>query len=153
LWSKIGARKNALWALDYDGGVEKSFCCLHSNARDFSKLGLLMLGRGEVFGRRVVSGKYVDWVQSVPALVDGDSNFGGLVDYYSNGWWVAEVDQFSVIYARGFNGQYVVVVPGLNLVFVRLGFFDDERSTQNNNYKLSDNLLFLIKQVIKEYSF
>ena len=150
LWSKIGAQNNALWSLDQEGGVEKTFCCFHSSARDFSKIGLLMLGRGSIFGKRVVDSQYIDWLIRVGGLndVDGDEP----VDYYANGWWVAEVLEMPIFYARGFNGQYVVVIPELDLVFVRLGLKENENSVKNNDYKMSDNLKFFVEQVIKDYS-
>jgi len=152
LWSKIGAKHDAFWTLDYNGGIEKTFCCFNSNARDFSKLGLLVLNRGSVFGKTVVSEDYVDWISSPPLLLDVDGSDGELVDFYANGWWVANVCEKDIIYARGFNGQYVVVVPDLDLVFVRLGLFEDEKSSENNDYSLTDNLSFFIEQVIKEFS-
>ena len=151
LWSKIGAKNNALWSLDYNGGLEKVFCCFNSNARDFSKIGLLMLRGGSVFGERVVSSRYVDWLQSPVGLIDVDG--GKVVDYYANGWWVGEVLGESIVYARGFNGQYIVVVPDLDLVFVRLGMLENEKSEKNNDYKLTDNLKFFTEEVIKKYSF
>jgi len=151
LWSKIGAKNNAFWSLDYNGGLEKVFCCFNSNARDFSKIGLLVLGGGSVFGESVVSSEYIDWLKSPGGLVDVDG--GKTVDYYANGWWVGEVLDKPIVYARGFNGQYVVVVPDLDLVFVRLGLSENEKSENNNNYKLTDNLKFFTEEVIKEYSF
>ena len=156
LWSKIGARKNATWTLDDFGGVEKTFCCFNSNARDFSKIGLLMLNKGRtdfIKGANsdfVVSVDYVDWLLSAPVLVNKKT--GKEVDYYSNGWWKANVLNRPVFYARGFLGQYIVVVPSLNLVFVRLGKKENEKSTLKNKYMLSDNLKFFIEEVIKDFS-
>ena len=151
LWSKIGATNNAYWSLDKEGGVEKTFCCFNSSARDFSRLGLLMLDTGSVFGSKVVSSEYVNWLRSPTGLIDSDG--GGEVDYYTSGWWVGRVLDKSIIYARGFNGQYIVVVPELDLVFVRLGFFENEDSDKKNNYRLTDNLKFFAEEVIKAYSF
>jgi len=156
LWSKIGAKQNALWTIDSDGGIEKTFCCFNSNARDFSKIGLLMLNRGVVKRgiRAVVSDKYVDWLLSVPKLIDVNNKQKPkkAVDHYSNGWWVARVLEKEVFYARGFLGQYIVVIPDLNVVFVRLGMFEDEASAFKNDYMLTDNLLVFIGQVIKDFS-
>ena len=109
-----------------------------------------MLGRGSVFGKRVVDSKYIDWLTETGGLkdIDGDES----VDYYARGWWVAEVLEMPIIYARGFNGQYVVVIPELDLVFVRLGLKENEKSVKNNDFKMSDNLKFFVEQVIKDYS-
>ena len=152
LWSKIGARNNALWTTDYDGGLEKTFCCFNSNARDFSKIGLLMLNQGDFLGQTVVSKNYIDWLLSKPTLYSGVDSLTKTIDHYSNGWWVAEVMEKFVFYARGFNGQYIVVIPEMNLVFVRLGMRENEKSSDSNDYRLTDNLKFFIKSVISEYS-
>ncbi|MAQ70123.1 MAG: serine hydrolase [Flavobacteriales bacterium] len=156
LWSKIGAENDALWTLDYNGGIEKVFCCFNSNARDFAKIGLLMLNRGKVGGRVVIEEEYVDWLLSKPKLMDADDRFGRLgtvVDYYSNSWWVGRVLEKDIFYARGFLGQYIVIVPEINVVFVRLGKKENEKSTRKNEYMMSDNLKFFTEQVIKNYSF
>ena len=42
LWKSMGAEHPALWQLDSDeSGMEKAFCCLASNARDFARFGKL----------------------------------------------------------------------------------------------------------------
>ena len=154
LWSKIGAKNNALWSLDRQGGREKTFCCFNSNARDFSKIGLLMLNNGvsKHNNKTVISKEYRDWLLSVPSLLDSKKSNDTLVDFYSNSWWVANVLGREVFYARGFLGQFVVVVPSLDLVFVRLGKKDDPRTEFKNKYRLTDNLLFFIEFVIEKYS-
>jgi len=152
LWSRLGAKNDAKWTLDYKGGIEKTFCCFNSTARDFSKVGLLMLKRGvSVSGEKILSPEYIDWLLKVPFLKDGE-DVGETVDFYSNGWWVADVLEKRVFYARGFLGQYLVVIPDMNLVFVRLGKHENEKTEKNNNYNLTDNLLFFTKQVILEFS-
>jgi len=152
LWSKIGAKNDATWALDYNGGIEKTFCCFNGTARDFSKIGLVMLRGGvSVSGEDVLSSDYIEWLLTVPFLNNPEKK-GGVVDFYSNGWWHAEVLEKKVFYARGFLGQYVVVIPDLNLVFVRLGKYENEKTEKNNDYNLTDNLLFFIKHVILNFS-
>ena len=152
LWSKIGAKNDATWTLDYNGGIEKTFCCFNGTARDFSKIGLVMLKGGvSVSGEDVLSSDYIEWLLTVPFLNNPEKK-GEVVDFYSNGWWHAEVLEKKVFYARGFLGQYVVVIPDLNLVFVRLGKYENEKTEKNNDYNLTDNLLFFIKHVILNFS-
>lgn len=156
LWSQIGAENDAFWTLDYNGGVEKVFCCFNSNARDFAKIGLLMLNRGRVGDRSVIDEGYVDWLLSKPKLMDGDDGAGRLgtiVDYYSNSWWVGKVLGKDVFYARGFLGQYIVVIPEISVVFVRLGKKENDKSARKNAYMMTDNLKFFTEQVIKNYSY
>ncbi len=153
LWSKIGASKNALWSLDSSDGSEKTFCCFNSTARDFAKIGLLMLNGGQLNNSIVVSPEYFRWLFSVPLLKMGDkksSRFGKVIKHYSNSWYVAKVLDYDVFYARGFLGQYIVAIPDLNLVFVRLGKSEDNASN-NNDFLLTNSLSFYIEQVILEF--
>ncbi|MAQ31173.1 MAG: serine hydrolase [Flavobacteriales bacterium] len=146
LWSKIGASNNAAWSLDSKNGFEKTFCCFNSSARDFSKIGLLMLSSG----RGVISEGYFNWLLSAPLLINGE-NPSKQVDFYSNGWWAASVLNHTIYYARGFLGQYVVFIPELNVVFVRLGRSED--GFENiENYMLTNSLDFIIRMVIKDFS-
>ncbi len=110
-WNKIGAEEDALWSLDNKNGVVKSFCCFHSNAKDFAKVGRLFLKRGVLNDTSVVlKDWYFDRVLSP-----------NLVDFYSYGWWRGSSLGVSFYYMRGFLGQFVVVVPDYDLIIVRLG--------------------------------
>ena len=155
LWSKIGAENSALWTLDHKNGKEKTFCCFNSTARDFLKIGSLVLNRGVVGEDTVVNPLFVDWLLTLPDLTNGDKKSLGYkkkLDYYSNSWWLAKVLGLEVFYARGFLGQYVVVVPEIDLVFVRLGMFEKAESASKNDFMLTNNLKFFIEEVIKDFS-
>jgi len=119
LWKPMGAKNDALWSIDKEKGVEKAFCCFNSNARDFARFGKLLLHDGMVNGKQVVSKSYMDKLDD-PALHLTDNN-GNKVDYYSWQWWLMEYENHQVVYMRGVNGQYVFVIPDLDLVIVRLG--------------------------------
>ena len=111
LWNNIGAEEDAFWSLDDKNGDVKGFCCFHSNAKDFAKIGRLFLNNGLVNDSVVILKKwYFDRVFN-----------GGLVDYYSYGWWKGTSLGVPIYYMRGFLGQFVVVVPQYDLIIVRLG--------------------------------
>ena len=110
-WEKIGASEEALWSLDRKNGVEKSFCCFHSNAKDFAKIGKLFLNKGYINDSTlIIKNWYFDKIY-----------FSGSSDFYSYGWWKTNYKNNSIFYMRGFRGQFVVVIPKLNLIIVRLG--------------------------------
>lgn len=46
IWTPIQAEEDALWSLDHENGMEKAYCCFNSNARDFARLGQLVLQNG-----------------------------------------------------------------------------------------------------------
>lgn len=43
LWQPLGAEYAASWSTDVNGGIEKAFCCYNAAARDYVKLGTLLL--------------------------------------------------------------------------------------------------------------
>ena len=157
LWSKIGAKNDALWVVDEPGGIEKTFCCFNSNARDFAKLGLLVLNKGIVGSDTVIGEKELSFLLSSSGLIDGNKKnsvtFGKKQNYYTRSWWKGKVGDIKFIYARGFLGQYIVLIPEINVVFVRLGKHENPKTALKSEYHLTDNLTFITKQIIKEYSY
>jgi len=118
VWQPIGAENDALWNLDAENGREKAYCCFYSNARDFGKIGKLLLHNGVVDGKRVLSETYLN--QATSAVNTSDDK-GNIVDYYGFQIWMTSYNNQKVIYARGIQGQYIVAIPDADLVIVRLG--------------------------------
>ncbi|MDR2036569.1 MAG: beta-lactamase family protein [Bacteroidales bacterium] len=120
LWTPVGAENDALWSLDRKNGLEKAYCCFNSNARDFARIGQLILNKGNWNGVQVVSEAFIDEAtQAASWLKDGDTEQN--VDFYGYQWWHMKRNNMDVIYARGILGQYIFVVPEKNMVVVRLG--------------------------------
>ena len=57
-WKPMGMEYDALWSTS--GGIEKSFCCVHSNVRDFAKLGQLLLQKGNWNGTQLLDTTFID---------------------------------------------------------------------------------------------
>ncbi len=119
IWQRIGAENDAYWNLDREDGDEKSFSAFYATARDFARIGRLMLRNGHPYGDRVLS---EDWVRASVEPVNVNDVDGDKVTHYGFQWWLAPPAvspwHFS---ARGMRGQYIVVVPEKELVIVRLG--------------------------------
>ena len=59
-WQPLGAENNALWQLDHEpDGIEKAYCCIASNARDFARLGKLYLHNGNWKGKQILDSTFV----------------------------------------------------------------------------------------------
>ena len=110
-WGVIGAKEEALWSLDNKDGVVKSFCCFHSNAKDYAKIGKLFLDSGKVGGSSIV---LKDWYFKKIKETN-------ISDFYSYGWWKDSYLNNPIYYMRGFLGQFVIIVPNYDLIIVRLG--------------------------------
>jgi CubicO group peptidase (beta-lactamase class C family) len=119
LWKPMGAKLPAYWSLDHRDGLEKAYCCFNSNARDFARFGELYLDSGRWHGRQLVPQEYVLSSIHVAGLVNED---GTPNQRYGYSWWILpEYKGHSVFYAHGILGQYIIVIPDLKMVIVRLG--------------------------------
>ena len=124
LWIPLGAKHNALWYLDRVGGMEKSYCCFTSNARDLARLGKLVLDSGRFNGKQIISENYIlSLYQPDTFLIDENKK---KVNYYSLHWWIIDYKGIKIPYARGILGQYIFVIPAYNAIVVRLGHKRDD---------------------------
>lgn len=119
LWEPMGAENDILWSTDYDGGMEKAFCCINATARDFARLGKLMLQNGRWDTTQIISEEYIKEM-TTPAshLKRAD---GMPTSWYGYQVWLIEKDKVQYPYFRGILGQLIYVIPEKNAVIVRLG--------------------------------
>ncbi len=92
---------------------------VYTTARDLARLGLLYLQEGNWQGEQLLSPQWLDFVRTLaPASKKAGSNYGGQ-------FWLSPVQRNDVpkdaYAARGNRGQYVVIIPGHELVIVRRG--------------------------------
>jgi CubicO group peptidase (beta-lactamase class C family) len=113
LFDRIGIMEVRWWR-DRSGHT-LTYCCADLKARDFAHFGQLYLGRGVYDGRRIVSESWV--AQSIAASRASDD--------YGFQWWLPgnwddrlPPDTYAAI---GVDGQYIYIIPSLDLVVVRLG--------------------------------
>jgi len=125
LWKPLGAQHDALWSIDQPNGVEKAYCCFNTDDRDFARFGLLMMNHGRWYDKQLVSESYMNQALT-PASHLVDEN-GKNVDYYGWQFWLMKYGGYTVNYMRGINGQYIIAIPDLNILIVRLGH---KRSTE-----------------------
>lgn len=117
IWKPVGALHPALWSTDRAGGHEKAYCCFNSNARDFARIGQLMLDSGRWKGQTIINPDY--YIASIkPCMITDD--IGKPCNYYGYQWWLVPYEP-GVFYARGILGQYIIVMPAQHMVIVRLG--------------------------------
>ena len=124
IWKPIGAEHDALWYLDKKDGMEKAYCCFTSNARDFARIGKLVLDSGRCNGKQIVSASYIAQLSQADTFLIDETMKS--VTYYSLHWWIVDYNGMKITYARGILGQYIFVIPQLNAVVVRLGHERDK---------------------------
>ena len=118
LWRRIGSESDAFWSKDTEEGDLKAYCCMYLTTRDYARLGLLILNGGKYKNEQIIPQWYMDEA-FVPAKLTTMQNEPN--QRYGLHWWVAPGDGDTLRYARGINGQYVLVIPSKDLLVVRTG--------------------------------
>ena len=112
-WNPLGAHADANWRLDTaEKGVEKSYCCFNSNARDFARFAALFKNGGVWNGKQLINADYVQ--KSITPQFENGQDYG-------YGWWLGAHMGKRFYSMRGHNGQYVIVFPEDDVIVVRLG--------------------------------
>lgn len=112
-WKPMGAENEAFWQVDSEeSGMEKAFCCLASNSRDFARFGKLYKDFGKWNGETLLDSTFV--AKSIKPRFSESPEYG-------YGWWLHKVNGKSFFMMRGHLGQYVIVESNDNVIIVRLG--------------------------------
>lgn len=130
IWQPLGMDADALWHLD-GKGMELGYCCISTNARNFARLGQLMLQKGSWNNEQIISEEFVA-LMTTPKFED---NYG-----YST--WLGTYNGSPFFYFLGHLGQNIIVVPEHNMVVVRLG-------KQHGEGEISDIVIRYIDEALK----
>ncbi len=137
-WKPLGAENDALWQLDSEEfGMEKAYCCLASNARDFARFGKLYKDFGMWNGTRLLDSTFV--AKSIRPRFPESPQYG-------YGWWLYQTMNKSFFMMRGHLGQLVMVEPTDNVIIVRLGH---EKFPDEGEAKFSEDIQIYIEEAYK----
>ncbi len=118
LWKPLGAKHYALWNKDKNN-ITKAFCCFYARPRDYALIGLMLLHKGKLNGNGILSEDYVN--QMITPYSNAKYSLGRNVDFYGLQTWIYPKNHVKAFYLAGMLGQYVVILPEENAVFVRMG--------------------------------
>ena len=132
LWKPL-AEDDAYVILDSEKNrMPRMFCCLDATARDWLRIGLLILNKGKIGNHRVVSEQ---WINEMITPSDLNPNYGYLTwlgrEHQENRMYNNKstatayhsepfIDK-DIIYLDWFGGQRTYIIPSKNLVIVRTG--------------------------------
>jgi len=125
LWQPLQNSDGFVW-LDRPGGRAKPFCCFFATARDWARVGQMLLQEGNVGDRQIVS---AEWIQKMIRPSPLEPTFGLHI------WIKARTDAYPQVnrgssapfiandtfYLDGRHHQRVYVIPSHDLVIVRIG--------------------------------
>ena len=143
IWTPIHAEQDALWSLDHKDGMEKAYCCFNSNARDFARIGQLVLNKGRWGLVQVVDSNYVKeattpatWLKFTPKSEPDQTTppQTGPCTFYGYQFWLVDYKGLHIPYMRGILGQYVFIIPELDAIIVRLGKQRDKEYKHEQEY-------------------
>lgn len=109
IWQPMQMNDDAVWHTDAKG-VELAYCCLNTNARNYAKLGLLMLNKGQWNGQQIVPAAFID------KMISPDAQ-----PFYGYSTWLSYDHDPAYYSFNGHLGQYIIMVPEHNAIIVRLG--------------------------------
>jgi CubicO group peptidase (beta-lactamase class C family) len=105
------------WWQDTEGHT-LTYCCLDMPSRDFARMGLLFLNDGAWGDEQVVPAEWIAESLTPSPAYEG----------YGYQWWLIGRDHDRLpddtYAAQGHDGQFIYVIPSLDLVVVRNGVYD-----------------------------
>jgi CubicO group peptidase (beta-lactamase class C family) len=116
LWKKIGAQRDAFFYESAKQPDTCAFACFNATLRDYGRVGLMMLDKGELGGNRVVSESWVhdSTTPDAPFLMPKPPSAVG----YAYQWWIPYGTD-GVFEAEGIFGQMIYVDPARHVVIVQ----------------------------------
>jgi CubicO group peptidase (beta-lactamase class C family) len=134
----------ASWPTDpqgiYFGGNDMEF-----TPRQMLAFGELYLNGGRANGEQIIP---EDWVaDSLRARAISTREDGR---YYGYGWWIREMAGFSAPYAWGYGGQFIILVPDLELIVVTTSSSFPGEERREHLRRLLDLIEFEVVAVMAE---
>ena len=101
------------WGRDPQGVCSGGYN-MYMTSRELAKFGLLYLNGGAWQGQQIVPPAAVE--QARQRIWQVDEDFG-----YSQGWWTRRIAGHDMSLAWGYGGQFIYVIPDVNVVLVTTG--------------------------------
>lgn len=130
VWQPIGAEQSAFWNVDHVGGLEKTFCCFNATARDWARIGALVLnnGAGKVGNANLINAAWMNRLTTPATTLDHGWGYGAQM------WH--PFDGSSML--LGLHGQFIFIQPSTHMVIVKLS---DEPTDDGNHEVLTARVL------------
>ena len=130
VWQPIGAEQSAFWNVDHVGGLEKTFCCFNATARDWARIGALILnnGAGKVGNANVINAAWMTRLTTPVTTLDHGWGYGAQM-------WHPFAGSSMLL---GLHGQFIFIQPSTHMVIVKLS---DEPTDSGDSEVLTAGVL------------
>ena len=130
IWQPIGAEESAFWNVDHVGGLEKTFCCFNATARDWARIGQLILDNGasKVGNANLINAAWMKRLEQPATTLDHSWGYGAQM-------WHPFGDKMMML---GLHGQFIYIDPATHTAIVKLS---DEPTNSGNHEVITANVL------------
>lgn len=130
VWQLVGAQDSAFWNVDHVGGLEKTFCCFNATARDWARVGQLILDNGasKVGSANLINANWMARLEQPMTTLDHGWGYGAQI-------WHPFAGTMMML---GLHGQYIFINPSTHTAIVKLS---DEPTDSGNHEVLTADVL------------
>lgn len=145
LFKRLGFRRSR-W--NSSSGISEGGAGLHLTALDMAKFGQLYLQKGRWNGEQLIPSSWIESSTSVhhKGFQHYEPPIFGEYGYH---WWISSKEHNGVVscyFAKGYGGQYIFVVPDLDLVAVIRREADDKSSAMASKRLLFEHIIPVISE-------
>jgi CubicO group peptidase (beta-lactamase class C family) len=120
---------------------------LNLTPHDMIKIGQLYLNKGIYNGTQIVSKGWIDKASSFKITSNNAQPFGPSYGYF---WWIGNIHGHDYFFANGYGGQFIVVVPEINLVVSATNIWSGI-PTATANQQWNSTLNIIMNKIIPVY--
>jgi CubicO group peptidase (beta-lactamase class C family) len=105
---------------------------MYFTPREMAMLGYLYLNDGRLNDMEIVPSFWVELSLSPSTNMKHPNEWGAWKNYnYAYLWWLGQINEYDLFMGYGYGGQFVIVIPSLNLIIVSTAKYqiDAETST------------------------
>ncbi len=121
---------------------------LNITPRDMIKIGQLILNRGEYNSQRIVS---PDWIDQTIARQISTNNSQPYGPDYGFCFWIGKNGKGDYAFANGWGGQFIVIVPKLNLVVAAANNWNGVPVYEANN-NWNNTIRLIMESIVPEFN-
>ena len=120
IWDPMGMEYPARWIVD-NTGMEMALGGLNITLRDYTRLGILFLNKGQYGDRQILSEEWVakSITPDAPHLLPGENPASSNPFGYGYQWWIPVQQSGGDFFAAGIYNQYIYVNPEKDLVIAK----------------------------------
>jgi CubicO group peptidase (beta-lactamase class C family) len=135
---------NWYWpGLPYTNNLTGTHGALYLTARALAKIGQVFLDGGTWDGNRIISKEWIDESTHSHVAIGGGMGYGYL-------WWSRSLAAKNLIYADGYGGQHIVIIPQEHLVIVTTASYEHLFEPNTNTYSQQDQIIWnIIASIIR----